>query len=358
MGVIANFVLPIGGLQTSLHGRQQRYHGAKCKRRSTWKCMNQTILPKTQRVQTEDGAILSVHIYDTSATSTTNDSNKRIVLLIHDFMTDKRLFCDLIKQSSMKDCLFIAPDLRGFGSSSAPRNSYSRSKDLLQIVNTISSTTNQIDVIGSGMGGAIALQLGLDEPKLTKSICVLSSGLPGHAWSNNSLLVDITSSRMAGRLLNAVDKSLVDAAVEQDATDIVKWKRKFISTNETWSNFLTKYSDTGDIVKGLLDMAKDYRGFHFLQEDLLIPDPFNGSPLIDHIDGLLCPVLVVVGSEDTIDFREIAYEIWERVPKRMDGIVRIENAGHFLTLETPNVVAKHVHHFWTVLAQSEIETEQ
>lgn len=303
---------------------------------------------RTRSVKLDDGGIIKVHLYGPQVADT------RYVLLIHDFMTDKRLFRRFAKEPAFIGCTFIVPDLRGFGMSSAPNTDYSRSTDLESVVQSVTDgialdVAGPVDVIGSGMGGAVALQMGLDKQDLVRSITVLSSGMPGHSWSSDSLMLDISTSRMAGKLLDGMTESQkqnksMSAAVNEDATDLVRWKRDFIGVNKaTWGVLLKEGKKS--IVKELLQMAKDYRGFHFFYRDPLIPEPLDGNPLIDQLAQITQPVQVLVGDLDSPDFRQIAYEICERVPNRRE-VIRVENAGHFLTLEQPAVVAEHVCNFW------------
>lgn len=337
-----SFIVPFTGIARRQQGCDRAVtDGASCKVGITRWCCSAS---KTQLVQTDDGGTISVQIYNIKS-ATSKKSKTRAVLLLHDFMTDKRLFRRLTAESALQGCLFIAPDLRGFGASSAPREPYSRSKDLLSVIRTIlkEDGLQRVDVVGCGLGGAVALELALEAADSVRSVAVIGSGLPGHSWSTDRLFVDISASRLAGRLLQVVDKRVVEAAVK-DATDIVKWKRSFIATNSTWGDVLK--TGQKQITKELLEMARDYRGFHFFHEDPLVPCPFDGNPLIDRIVNVSQPVLVLVGETDTMDFREIALEIWDRVPNRYGDVVHVEATGHFVILERPNVVARKLKEFW------------
>lgn len=335
-----SFIVSYGGL-SSYCGKKLTQPKQICEQ-PRWICS----LRKTCRVHTKDGGTLSVHVYDEAEKQ--GAAVKQFVLFLHDFMTDKRLFHQLITCPELQGCCCLAPDLRGFGSSSAPQELYSRSSDLMSVVRAIGAEAEGIDVVGSGMGGAVALQMALEEPKTVRSVAAVSSGLPGHSWSSDKLMVDISAARLAGRLLQTLEKRVVDSVVE-DATSVVKWKRTFIATNPTWSNILK--SGQRRVAKELLEMARDYRGFHFFHNDPLVPDPFDGNPLIDQIANVVQPVLVLVGKDDSPDFRKIAQEIWGRVPNRFGEIIDIDNAGHFSVLERPEVVAKKLRGFWDAIGK-------
>lgn len=301
-------------------------------RSSPWRCC----ISETRLVSSPDGGTLSVDIYNAK-------TGPRAALLLHDFMTDKRLFRHLATQSCFRDCMLIVPDMRGFGSSSSPDKPYSRTADLQTILQNVAPSSGRIDVVGSGLGGTVALNFALESSSFVRSVSLLASGLPGHAWSTDKLFMDISAARLAGRLLQVVDGRAVNA-VEEGTADMVKWKRSFIASNETWSNVLR----SGDkrVAQELLDMARDYRAFHFFYDDPLRPNALDNAPLIDQIYAVLAPVLVMVGEKDTKDFRQIAQEIWERVPKPEDAVFMIGDAGHFLSLEKPDVVAEELLRFW------------
>lgn len=99
-----------------------------------------------------------------------------------------------------------------------------------------------------------------------------------------------------------------------DASDAIKWKRDFISTNKT-RRFTLRNAMTR-VARQLLAMASDFSGFHFFHDDPFVPKPFDGTPLIDRLSNVTPPVLVIVGEHDTHDFTKNAQRVWQSVPNR------------------------------------------
>lgn len=330
--------------------------------------------PVTRFVDTPDGARLCVNVFSPTGGTTTShrngDSNdaeegsvlKGTVLLVHDFMTDRRLFDRLlnVEQLIETESTILAPDLRGFGRSSLPTDLYSRSDDLATIVRTLVSHDARVDVVGSGMGGAVALELALAWPTIVRSVCVAGSGLPGHTWTTDKLFVDVTAAQLAGRFFRIIDAeagddekqradmmSAIFAAVSREDVDPVTWKRQFIATNSTWSDIVRKGKKA--IARDLLAMARDYSGFHFFHADPVVPRPYDSVPLISRLKNVSCPVLILIGDRETVDFTKIASEIYQLVPKPAREVIDIEDCGHFAVAEQPGVVVRHLLQFWQSL---------
>lgn len=339
---------------------------------STYRCPRPVVFcctrkPTTHFIETSDGGRLCVDIYSPINTPKHSAQKPRTVLLIHDFMTDRRLFNRLGAQRALSQCTLLAPDLRGFGQSSNPTSAYSRSDDLVTVIHALAENTH-VDVIGSGMGGAIALELALACPSVVHSICVAASGLPGHTWTSISLFLDISAAQLAGRFFRIIeevaatdDKRRTDmtaamyAAVSLEDADPVTWKRRFIAANPAWSDIVKR--GRKDIARDLLRMARDYSAFHFFHEDPYVPRPFDGNPLFSRLAHVLCPVLTVVGKNDMVDFKTMSREICERVPRSSGRVITIDDCGHFAVLEYPEVVTQHLKTFWDTLKQSQCSSD-
>lgn len=324
-------------------------------------------------MDTPDGGSLCVNVFRPSSDialprengvrgSNHKNTVPRTVLLVHDFMTDRRLFDRLLcqQQLTQTQSTILAPDLRGFGCSTLPSGVYSRSDDLATIVRTLVSHDARVDVVGSGMGGVVALELALAWPTIVRSVCVVGSGLPGHTWSSDKLFVDVTAAQLAGRFLQIIEteveddeerraeiRSTMHAAVSHEDTDPVTWKRQFIAVNSTWSDIVKKGKKS--IARGLLAMARDYSAFHFFHDDPALPRAYDGEPLIRRLKNVSCPVLVLVGDRDTADFIKIAHEIHSLVPRASDKVISIEECGHFGVAEQPEVVVGHLLQYWRQL---------
>lgn len=317
----------------------QSFPAAPTRRRRVvqWTCCNNPSrrTSSTHDITTTDGATLNVTTY--AAVSDAQGSVSHVpVLLVHDFMTDARLFTRLACTTMLQGRTLITPDLRGFGSSSLPSGRYSRTADL----RTVADGTRP-HVVGVGLGGTAALELTLANPADVRSVTLIGSGLPGHAWSDAALYLNITEARRVGKLLARGGPSTSN---DGKARDVVMWKQKFIAANRTWGDLLS----TGDrqVASEALAMARDYSGFHFFRPEQLDPDPFEGPPLSERICNVEVPVQVMVGERDTTDFRAIASEIWTAVKNGGEQVMHVPEAGHFAVMEQADWVAARLAAFW------------
>lgn len=188
-------------------------------------------------------------------------------------------------------------------------------------------------IVGCGLGGVVALEYAILYPEYTQSVTCIGSGLTGHKWPKSAYM-NITEYRRAGRYLNA------GASLGGYQKDIVEGKQRFIASNGTWAAIHTG----SETAKQLIKMAKAYRGFHFFSDDPQTPDPFDGDPLRIRLPQVQVPVCVMIGEEDTEDFRDIAQEIADGVTASVE--VKQVEGGHFAVLESPEKVAEQLLSFW------------
>lgn len=296
--------------------------------------------PLTTPLKTSDGATLHTH-----TTPPLRPPSTSTALLLHDFMTDHRLFSNLAPHlhTLAVHTTTIAYDLRGFGRSSHPKAPYSHFSDL----RTVANTPHALHLVAVGMSGPIILEFAIKFPQMVRSLVCISSGLPGHQWPVSRML-DITEARGDALRARLTGNQLTDSAKE-----LVRWKQTFISANETWRDIL-RYGDR-EVARQLLEMARDYRGFHFFESVQAEPDHFADMPLLKRLGEVEVPVLVMVGEKDTEDFKEIGREIVEGVRQGV-GVVEVEGAGHFAVLEQSRETAEEIVKFWKGVECSEEET--
>lgn len=302
--------------------------------------------PYPRPVPTADGGTLMV--LETPARSTPTGT----AVLLHDFLTDHRLYTHLTPALQMRapSVAHVAYDQRGFGRSSVPAARYCRLDDLRAAAGPRGPPYH---LVGAGRGGAIALQHALARPAATASVALLSSALPGHRWAPAAAL-DITEARLAAQRLVTARERGYFMEDPDERRDLVKWKQAFIGRSDAWRHVLR--NGEKDVARMLLEMARDYRGFHFFQEEQVENDFFDDDvPLLMRLGEVQPPVLVLAGEDDPPDFGEIAHEIWDGVPRKFGdapGVVR--GAGHFSAAEAPEEVANIIALFWKAVEGGEV----
>lgn len=259
-------------------------------------------------------------------------------------MTDVRLFDGILQPESallqLASCVRF--DMRGFGSSPDPSGPYNRSEDVAAV--HALADAQPAHLVGSGLGGAVALEYALAFPDAVASVSLVSSGLPGHTWKR--------AMRAYFQLptLDGTKPPVGESEVVEEARKLAKtWVRQ----SPEWREAILREDGVSDM---LLDMFKRYSCFHFWGDDRLSPDPYESEPLSVRIADVEAPVLVMVGEHesggDAEDFRLIGEEIVSAVSAPAYGerqVLALKDAGHFGTLQASVHCEKCIADFWASL---------
>ena len=104
------------------------------------------------------------------------------VVFLHGFGLDLRMWASQFEalQSTFR---VIRYDLRGFGRSSVPPVcKYAHEDDLQALLSHLGVTSAH--VVGSSMGGRMALRFAAAYPEMVQSLVLADSALDGYAWSD------------------------------------------------------------------------------------------------------------------------------------------------------------------------------
>ncbi len=249
---------------------------------------------------------------------------RHTAVLVHDFLTDSRLFARLTDIQELSDCRLLAVDLRGHGYSPPPSDAYSHADDI-----RTAAGDERVHLVGVGFGGIHSLEASFDCP-LVRSVSVIGSGLPGHAWPQSAY---------------------THLELEEDPISPVV---AFIKASGAWRDTLENAAP--DVVAELKAMVRSYSGFHFTQPDLEIRATIE--PLSLRLKDVPVRVLAGVGERDDEQFRAIAKEIHRGVKRTaFDEHVVFEKTGHFATLENPHQVARTLREFWELIEKDEAKNQ-
>jgi pimeloyl-ACP methyl ester carboxylesterase len=234
------------------------------------------------------------------------------VVLIHGHSADLRLWEPQVADLLGAGYRVIRYDVRGHGRSSVPATGYSGEHylaDLRALLDCL--RVARAHIAGISMGGAIALQLALDEPGRVASLALLDSALPGFAYSPE-FEDDVE------RLREAVRVEGPRAALER--------------------HWLTHPIFDGvrrhpKAFAALQRLVLDYPAADYLDEaEYALPE----RPAIERLHEVRVPALVVVGELDLPDFCIIADILAENLPRARKLVV--PDAGHLPSLERPEEV--------------------
>lgn len=245
---------------------------------------------------------------------------RHTAVLVHDFLTDSRLFSRLADTKELLDCRLLAVDLRGHGRSEPPSAAYSHAEDI-----RTAADGERVHLVGVGFGGIHCLEASFDCP-LIRSVSVIGSGLPGHAWPESAYT----------RLEH-----------EEDPISPVV---AFIKANTAWKDTLENANR--DVVGELKAMVRSYSGFHFTKLDPEFRSTIE--PLKLRLKNVPVRVLTGVGERDDENYHAIAHEIHQGVKHTaFNEPIVFQNSGHFVPLENPNHVASVLSDFWQLIEQDE-----
>jgi pimeloyl-ACP methyl ester carboxylesterase len=230
------------------------------------------------------------------------------VVLIHDFPLNSRMWEPQI--AGLQDrCRLVAPDLAGFGLSPSSDSALSlahHASDVLDVVNLLE--TRNLSVVGSGVGGLIALHL-----------------------------VEELGARLLGLLL-------VSTSVTPDAPNETTWRHELAAevgtrgVDTVADEFLPKLlgrttqQDSPEILDSVGLMVRENTPAGVA--DLLRAMAAQRQHSFD-LTRIRCPVLCVGGGEDILTPAESIYSMADRVSGALTEI--IPEAGHLPNLEVPEV---------------------
>ena len=228
------------------------------------------------------------------------------VLLLHSGVADRRMWVPMVRE--LADGLrVVAPDLRGFGDTPMPTGgaAYGDAADVADLLDHLE--IGPVTVVGSSLGGRVALELAVTRPDLVGSLLLLCPAWRGLPPSGRALAFDAEEIRL-------VEAGALDEAAALNA--------------RTW---LGPEADgpTRDLVATMQRHAYDLQ--------LATPDhPGSDEVPVDPKE-VGAPTLVVVGEKDVDHAVAVGVELAARIPDVR--LVRLPWAGHLPALERPGETA-------------------
>ncbi|MEU4711161.1 alpha/beta hydrolase [Nocardia salmonicida] len=221
------------------------------------------------------------------------------VVFIHGFSLDRRVWLPQVCALSASFRV-VTYDCRGFGASSVPVGPYSHADDLAAVLRCLS--IESAHVVGSSMGGRIALNLALSRPGLVDTVAVIGSDVGGHRhcidWD-----VPVRSGDLAAAQALWLRHEIFDTARSRPLV----WRQ-------------------------VARMVSDYSGWHWQYPDVRSPVDTDAVEKLADVD---TPLITVVGSRDLPDFHAVADLVSTRASDTRKVVVA--GVGHLVNLEAPMV---------------------
>ncbi len=232
------------------------------------------------------------------------------MLLVHEGICDSRMW-EPQWQTFPRAHRTIRCDLRGFGRTPIPAETYSNAADLARLLEALA--LGPVAVVGVSLGGLTALDLALARPDLVSGLVVVGAPLPGHQWSD-------AVRRFGEREDAALERGDIDDAVEANL--------------EMWVDGPQRAPDDVDpeLRRRVGEMQR--RAFELqlpVWEDA--DDELLTADLERRLGEIAVPALICVGELDVGDMHQIADRLAAEIPGARSA--RIAATAHVPSIERP-----------------------
>lgn len=261
----------------------------------------------------------------------TLNGEKPVLLMLHGFTGSNKTFQESITHLE-KHFSIVAPDLLGHGKTDSPdeiaRYSIERIvEDLVTILQELKIM--QCFVLGYSMGGRVATAFASAHPEMVRGLILVSSS-PGLAQK------DLQESRVQA------DNRLADMLESEGIRSFVDYWEKLalFASQEVLSDELKKRIRLERLAQNPNGLAMSLRGMGTGKQ----PSYWN------HLADFTFPVLLMTGSLDE-KFEKIAQEMQQLLPNSTH--VTVQNAGHAVYLEQPNIFISQLTNWLEVILKEE-----
>ncbi|MBC1498661.1 2-succinyl-6-hydroxy-2,4-cyclohexadiene-1-carboxylate synthase [Listeria welshimeri] len=261
----------------------------------------------------------------------TLNGEKPVLLMLHGFTGSNKTFQESITHLE-EHFSIVAPDLLGHGKTDSPdeiaRYSIERIvEDLVTILQELKIM--QCFVLGYSMGGRVATAFASAHPEMVRGLILVSSS-PGLAQK------DLQESRVQA------DNRLADMLETEGIRSFVDYWEKLalFASQEVLSDELKKRIRLERLAQNPNGLAMSLRGMGTGKQ----PSYWN------HLADFTFPVLLMTGSLDE-KFEKIAQEMQQLLPNSTH--VTVQNAGHAVYLEQPNIFLSQLTNWLEVILKEE-----
>lgn len=231
------------------------------------------------------------------------------LIFLHGLSFDSRMW-ELQFEAFRSEYMTIGLDFRGHGFSDAPEIEYSMStyvSDISALMNSLHLTSTVL--IGLSLGGAVALEFALRYPQRVNALVLASSAMNGHKWSS-------------------AWKEVMRKVQEADTYQNLRGNlRQYWLRDPMFEGIRHKleYSQL------LQSMAASFSG-----KPIMLSGMESNGNASDHsaVSNIRCPVCVISGEEDRIDFKKIARTLAGKIHRAEWH--QLQGVGHMVNLEAPS----------------------
>jgi pimeloyl-ACP methyl ester carboxylesterase len=237
-------------------------------------------------------------------------------LLLHAGIADSRMWQPQVAVLQTAGYRVLAPDLRGFGQQVLEPAPFSYVRDVESLLDGPAA------VVGSSLGGRVALELAVLRPELVERLVLIAPGLPGWEWS------DETRAGWAQEEA-AFERGDVEAAAEASLRLWVDGPRRSPETVDS-----AMRSEVRGMVIRSYELQQHAWDAGAEEEEALDP------PVSSRLGEIRCPTLVLVGDEDVADMQAIAAHVANSVSGAR--LVNVPETAHLPSLERAAEINAHL----------------
>jgi 3-oxoadipate enol-lactonase len=236
--------------------------------------------------------------------------------LLHAGIADSRMWQPQVDVLQTAGYRVLTPDLRGFGQQVMEPAPFSYVRDVEALLDGPAA------VVGSSLGGRVALELAVLRPELVERLVVIAPGMPGWEWS------DETRAGWAEEEA-AFECGDVEAAAEASLRLWVDGPRRSPEMVDS-----AMRSEVRRMVLRSYELQQHAWDAGAREEETLDP------PVGGRLGEIRCPTLVLVGDEDVVDMRAIAAHVANSVSGAR--LVNVPESAHLPSLERADEINAHL----------------
>jgi pimeloyl-ACP methyl ester carboxylesterase len=242
------------------------------------------------------------------------------IVLLHGFAETSHMWRPLIKELARNHTV-IAPDLRGYGSSSAPADGYTKTamaQDVHALLGSLGYT--RVGLVGHDIGLMVAYAYAAQYPEAVKRIVLMDAFLPGVGdWTKVWLLRDLWHFHFYGKTPLALVTGRERTYLEHFWNDFAADPDKSVSAADR--QFYAKaYAKPGHMAAGM----ETFKAFGQDAKDFAV---YAKTPLN-------MPMLVLSGEKAGGQF---LIDQGKLVDTNVEGVI-VRGSGHWLMEEAPATV--------------------